>query len=334
MKKSSNTYECVSCLVDLNLDHTGIQCRQGHHLCPNCSGTWIDTLFSSNFANDFPPKCCICKIAINVQVFERNIRMESQRNKFLAISLDHFLVLDENEMWVDCPSCDYKEIRLTSSEPNTIYCQNELCKRTSCYYCYKEVTNSHLISISQALDNSSDNDSSDDDDLNDDIDQHIGCWKYGPQKIIIEKLIEEGSSQECPNCHLRGQKDDGCLHMLCPECNQSWCYFCGKKEEDTNRRNNGNIYRHNDNWSQNPLRCPMYFNQIGDIDENWYGKDDVECLTKFHRLKTLKLLKEYYDKIGEKEFSKIVGTFPQSLGGFTLDEIEGVDPEQPFFVRI
>jgi hypothetical protein len=35
----------------------------------------------------------------------------------------------------------------------------------------------------------------------------------------------------------------------------------------------------------------MYFNEIHDLDERW-SRDDQECLNRFHRLKTIRMLRE------------------------------------------
>lgn len=332
MSKSSSI-ECFACLSEVAFDHTGIQCRQGHHLCVNCSGQWIDNLFSStNFAKQFPPKCSICNIDINLQIFERNITKESQLSKFQSLSCSYFIKLNENEMWVECPYCDYKEIRNTSNDPFMVYCQNESCKKISCFYCFKEITDMQLNMINESLLYSSDDDDSNDDSENNE--NHIMCWKYGNLKNKIEKLIEEGACQECPTCKLRGQKDDSCLHMTCPECNQVWCYFCGLKVEDVDKEEdeNNNIYSHNVDWMSNVNRCPMYFTQIADVDDEW-PEQDTECLVKFHRIKTLRLLRQQLDKIGEKEFVKVINVFPQCVGGYDLDEIKEVDLEKPIFDR-
>lgn len=334
MSKSSSK-ECISCLSEVPFDHTGIQCRQGHNMCVQCSGLWIDNLFSStNFAKQFPPKCSVCNIEINLQIFERNITKEAQLSKFQSLSCSYFIKLNENEMWIECPYCDYREIRNTSNDPFMVYCQNEICKKITCFYCYKEITDSQLHKINEILLYSSSDDSDDSDDNTEDDNNHLNCWRYGNIKNKIEELIEKGACQECPSCKLRGQKDDSCLHMTCPECNQIWCYFCGLKVEDADKEDDGNnnIYSHNVDWSSNVKRCPMYFTQIADIDDDWPEQEE-ECMVKFHRFKTLGLLKKEFDKIGENEFKKLLKIFPQCIGGYTLDEIKEFDLEKPIFER-
>lgn len=50
--------------------------------------------------------------------------------------------------------------------------------------------------------------------------------------------------------------------MTCPECQTSWCYFCGLKESDCDKaeatissnESEAAISRHNFDWESNPKR--------------------------------------------------------------------------------
>lgn len=33
----------------------------------------------------------------------------------------------------------------------------------------------------------------------------------------------------CPRCHVRVEKAEGCNHMTCPQCNYEWCWVCGSR---------------------------------------------------------------------------------------------------------
>ncbi len=57
-------------------------------------------------------------------------------------------------------------------------------------------------------------------------------------------------------------QDDACTHMICPECQTCWCYFCGLKEIDCDKdeqiestvESGPAINRHNIDWENNPKR--------------------------------------------------------------------------------
>ena len=94
----------------------------------------------------------------------------------------------------------------------------------------------------------------------------------------------------CPGCKLGGRKDNNCTHMSCTACHTVWCYICGLEEKKLDKSDpKGDIYRHNEDWDTNPKRCPMYFNEIHDIDASW-PEDDEDCIILFHRKRTLELL--------------------------------------------
>ena len=44
--------------------------------------------------------------------------------------------------------------------------------------------------------------------------------------------------KRCPNCKIWTQKNEGCNHMTCIECNFNWCWLC-EKEYKSNHYNNG-----------------------------------------------------------------------------------------------
>jgi hypothetical protein len=64
-KKSKK--RCIGCGDDLILGHLGIQCVQDHHICADCSKTYLANLFEDPESN-IPPKCSICNVEINPSV--------------------------------------------------------------------------------------------------------------------------------------------------------------------------------------------------------------------------------------------------------------------------
>jgi hypothetical protein len=113
------------------------------------------------------------------------------------------------------------------------------------------------------------------------------------------------------------------------------------------------IYEHNEGFQKNPKRCPMYLNQLQTVDEEWsvenlrgtleenedeedeeIDEEEVEilCVNKFHRWKTLRLLKELKDDLGPEKWNALKATFHTVREcGFTDDEIDAANV--PLFVR-
>jgi len=84
----------------------------------------------------------------------------------------------------------------------------------------------------------------------------------GPKPVNISEedyKILLGTTRPCPGCKIRGEKLDGCDHMIC-KCNTHWCWRCLQKLDTKNP------YKHN---------CLSSDNIAGDRDHafNEFGND-------------------------------------------------------------
>ena len=132
--------------------------------------------------------------------------------------------------------------------------------------------------------------------------------------------------------------DGMCTHMSCA-CGTIWCYCCGMSESECDKalRAGGSgsvvqasIYEHNKDFDTNLKRCPMYLNQLQDVDEAWCLEDDEAdeedeekfeefCVSKLHRWRTLQLLKKVKDDMGAEKWADLKDTFPTVRhSGFTV----------------
>ena len=93
-------------------------------------------------------------------------------------------------------------------------------------------------------------------------------------------------------------------------------------------------------------QCPMYMNQICDIDQDW-GEietqvaredgtfEDLEekCLDKFHKWRALRELNALRNEFGEEKWNNLKETFPSVRNcRFTQEDIEGAG-DLPLFIR-
>ncbi|CAF0828595.1 unnamed protein product [Rotaria sp. Silwood1] len=300
---------CGACESELEPDHPGIQCVQGHHFCTDCSKQIIN-LFFSDPQNYIPLRCVLCRVELNTNVFERQLTPEQ-----LEFYHQHMLVLvwakqlvGEDERLDNCPFCSFAVIR-SINDTSIFHCQRSDCGKASCLICRKSCPKlrSNYATAAQQTE----------------MMQHFICESLRTEKFLFDQAIENGQKVPCPKCGLSGMKDDSCTHMACPTCSQIWCYFCGKSVEKCDKTSSGKntIYDHNHNWDTNPNRCPMYFTQIQDIDKRW-ADNEQDCLTMFHRIRTLRLLREVFEKLGKERINALNGHF-HSLDacGFSLNEI-------------
>lgn len=300
---------CGSCESELEPDHPGIQCIQGHHFCVECSKQIVDLFFSDPHMY-IPLRCVLCHVELNASVFERQLTPDQ-----LNFYQQHMLVLvwakelvGPNERLDNCPFCSFAVIR-SKYDPTIFNCERPDCLKSSCLICRKacpRFDSNYATEIQQIQ-----------------MMEHFTCEALANEKKAFDDAIENGQKLPCPKCGLSGMKDDSCTHMTCPTCFQVWCYFCGKPVEDCDKASGGanNIFDHNHNWDTNPKRCPMYFTQIQDIDQRWADNEEG-CLNRFHRIRTLGLLREVYNALGRETLDALNSHF-HSLDscGFTLDEI-------------
>lgn len=309
IKSDKKKLVCGSCESNLAPDHSGIQCVQGHHFCPDCSVNLVNLFFSEPH-NYIPIRCVLCHVDLNPSVFERQLTPEQidvyHENLLIYAFGKEFL--GEDERLDHCPYCCYAVIR-GRNDPRMCYCRHPDCLKISCLVCCKacpQFTNDYC-----------------DDEQYAEMEKHFKCARLAEGKEIFDKQLEMGQKVPCPKCGLAGMKDDACTHMTCPTCSQLWCYFCGKKQEDCEvaRGSNNGIVDHNYNWQYNPKRCPMYLTQICDIDDRW-PDDEEQCLVMFHRNRSLRLLREVYERLGQRCIQELDEHFNIiNSSGFTLDEI-------------
>jgi hypothetical protein len=304
---------CGSCNTELEPDHPGIQCIQGHHFCTECSAQIVN-LFFGEPQNYTPLRCVQCHIELNPSVFERQLSPEQ-----LSFYQQHMLVfvwakefLDDDERLDHCPFCTFAAIR-NINDTHIFYCAHPQCLITSCLICRK--------ACPKML-----NDYASDEQLAE-MERHWTCALLADDKHKFDQYLELGQKVPCPKCGLAGMKDTSCTHMTCPTCSQLWCYFCGKKVEECDQEPGGTngIFDHNHNWDTNPNRCPMYLTQIYDLDDRWPDDED-QCLVMFHRNRSLRLLREAFEILGKKRIDELDRHFNIiATCGFTLDEILNED---------
>ena len=308
-EKDKNTVQCISCRKEISIDHIGIKCVQSHNICPDCVPEFLNVVFNEPH-HYLPPKCFECHTDIPLVVFERQLN-RTQLELYLLFVYKTFISTDELSQ--GCPFCNYFEIWPKKNEMNFFYCKSVECKKMSCTICHKNICN-----IEEGYEKEEDKYG----EIDSDISGHFECMEFALPLKKFEIALENGEKMFCPVCKIGGRKDASCTHMLCPGCQTTWCYMCGKEEKNCDKADaKGGISSHNTDWEVNVLRCPMYFNQISEVDESW-PEDDEPCLARFHKRRTLELLKECVKEIGVPTYKKLVLKFHSvSACGFSLDDI-------------
>ena len=136
--KSQNRW-CGSCGEELALDHSGIRCKQSHHLCTDCSQNFKKSVFDIGPAA-FPPKCSFCACHVDVLSFERQLNGTDEigeRGQYLTYMMMH--QLEDGEVLSNCPFCPFFCTRFgEAAQLNFVHCQRPDCGKVSCSLCCKE----------------------------------------------------------------------------------------------------------------------------------------------------------------------------------------------------
>jgi len=260
-------------------------------------------------------KCSICRIDIVVESFERQLNPK-QLQVFLRSYLSQASnLLSANEIIISCPSCDYWEIQTNDIGLLLFFCQKQECKKASCVYCHKNI----------AFTNNTD-------ELNEkEVEWHFECPELYQSKKIWDDALLNGEKVACPHCGIGGRKDDGCTHMICVKCKTEYCYICGLrraecdkekgKDEFGDNYQQDSIMPHHVNWKKNTKRCPMYLNEISQVDKRWPDCSEA-CVAFLHQLKTKALLKKAIEKIGMQIFNRLDEKYKLASNcGYDMDDI-------------
>ena len=280
----------ISCSICQDQIKESFYCKEQHYFgidC-GCARKFLTTVFQ-NPNSEFPIKCPICKNQISLSLIEKSLASLPE----LLANFRQFMILQTlkpgpEEIVMTCPFCNYFEVR-NKNGSMFVFCQDQNCGKRSCYFCHQECP---LVEGFE--------------DENSDTYKHfMNCFSLAEGVAELEKAVEIGMKIGCPKCGLSGVKDDNCTHITCAGCSCIYCYFCGQDDVNCNKSSSQTtIYGHNVDWQRNPFRCPMYLQEISQIDKTW-ANNARESLQKFTKIRIIKKVQETIAKLGSQKFEFI-----------------------------
>ena len=135
--------------------------------------------------------------------------------------------------------------------------------------------------------------------------QHQTAWRSclhnmdieATARHLIDKALAEGAIQVCPKCRVWTVRENAtCTAMTCSICNARWCYFCAR-EVDNHRE-------HSRDWETNATRCPRFLD-----DHPHLAGAPIQAVAHFHRLKTLRLLRQARRALEKREAGRFDQVF-------------------------
>ena len=224
-KKEHEKLKCMGCTAELDDDHLGIKCTQGHSICMTngCAKRFCGIVLNEPDER-IPLKCDICKANIILSSFERQLNTKEYQLYLLYVMKKDGSFIDKNtEEIVSCPYCNYWEINEINDGRMMIHCKNKKCKTVSCYHCKKQIESVNNNDNSDSNDSDTDSHSNDNkDDTGDEtkaeydikvdsFEEHYICAKLALAKAIWDKALEDGVKRRCPQCGLGGIKNNACM---------------------------------------------------------------------------------------------------------------------------
>jgi hypothetical protein len=120
---------------------------------------------------------------------------------------------------------------------------------------------------------------------------------------VLEALTK-GCTVLCPNCNVKGEKDDKCMHIKCDVCSTRWCYCCGHMRRGSDKSSICKC----DSISPHLESNPGWDNFA--IDDETPGQG---ALHEFHRQRIMYLLRELKQNTDQNIWNELQVQYPDIL---------------------
>ncbi|CAG9329458.1 unnamed protein product [Blepharisma stoltei] len=195
----NDLHSCGICTEPINAEDKFSLSLCGHQIHKSCFKVQVKIASENKPLPDLPLKCIYCREVILYSDWVKVLDQAEIKNLYHA-SLVKFMTNDKGKSfsWCENHVCDfiYNKSKFTNRSPirNCPECHGKFCVR-----CKKEVVGmTHEVRCEM---------------------QRIGEEN--------KKWIEENTST-CPSCEFKTEKNGGCNHITCPNCNTHYCFICGE----------------------------------------------------------------------------------------------------------
>ena len=195
---------CPICFRNLGENKRLILNNCGHYFCKNCWYNYLKAKILENKLNFI--KCldyeCDERIPDDmiINIISKN---EKLLEKYNLYSLKLEIINNPNKKFCPYPNCNSFLTKNKDKNIKNVKCENG---HEFCFICLNEPHNNKLC--------------------NEKIDDN-NIKEYAKNKFI----------KKCPNCGTYTEKNEGCNHITCAECNYQWCWLCNNKYTDNHYLN-------------------------------------------------------------------------------------------------
>ena len=200
-QREENVNECPVCLADIEDPYLLTLC--GHAYCSACISQYLNNVFDSvKSADMFPQKCMSdkCESPVIKEDYLALLNTD-QVEKLYRVSLECFLI--GNPVYKPCPTPDCSWVYEITAMPSVFACPE--CDTSLCKKCGDSAH--QMFETCEAFKASKDPSQSD---------------------RLYNKWVAGANTRKCPKCFVLIEKNDGCAHMHCTQCDAHICWTCGK----------------------------------------------------------------------------------------------------------
>ena len=167
----------------------------GHYTCKGCFQDYLKNKILVAQVKEFKCPQDECKFIVPESEIRRFLKpIPDLLNKLIKFKKSQEIASDPNVKWCIRPGCE-NLVRIENPSNPFIKCSS--CGQEFCFKC------------------------------NNPWHPNMPCEEFIDK--IYKSYIKSAEVRFCPSCHSLIEKNDGCNHMTCIQCNYQFCWICGKQ---------------------------------------------------------------------------------------------------------
>lgn len=189
--------DCLICVEQHEAkDCTALSCK--HVICNNCWSHYLTMNINEGSVDNLLCPCTGCKVIVPGEVV-KNIVDESVYSKYLKFQTHSFVENSTSATWCPAVNCG-NVITADMIKGKVVQCS---CSYRFCVTCHEEA---HAPATCEQVKN----------------------WLSKSKDDSETTHWVGANTKDCPRCNVAVEKNGGCNHMTCRQCNYEWCWLCIK----------------------------------------------------------------------------------------------------------